>query len=103
MRYVNPLVEGSSPSPVISDRTRQNPPRPGGAKELGQGEIPGQTRQHATMTGPVRPLTATENATGLLPGDPDLATVIDAWDGLPEAVRAGIVAMVKASSKGGGR
>jgi hypothetical protein len=27
--------------------------------------------------------------------DPDLATVIDAWDRLPEAVRAGIVAMVE--------
>jgi hypothetical protein len=29
--------------------------------------------------------------------DPDLAAVIDAWDRLPEAVRAGIVAMVRAS------
>jgi hypothetical protein len=29
---------------------------------------------------------------------PDLATVIDAWDRLPEPVRAGIVAMVKAAS-----
>jgi hypothetical protein len=33
--------------------------------------------------------------------DPDLATVVDAWDRLPEAVRAGILAMVKAASKGG--
>jgi hypothetical protein len=32
--------------------------------------------------------------------DADLATVIDAWDRLPEAVRAGIVAMVKAAAKG---
>jgi hypothetical protein len=32
--------------------------------------------------------------------DPDLATVVNAWDRLPEAVRAGIVAMVKAASKG---
>ena len=30
--------------------------------------------------------------------DPDLAIVADAWDRLPEAVRAGIVAMVKAAS-----
>jgi hypothetical protein len=30
--------------------------------------------------------------------DPDLAAVIDAWDRLPEAVRAGIVAMVRAAS-----
>jgi hypothetical protein len=32
---------------------------------------------------------------------PDLALIAYRWDGLPEAVRAGIVAMVKASSKGG--
>jgi hypothetical protein len=32
--------------------------------------------------------------------DPDLAAVVDAWDRLPEAVRAGIVAMVQAA---GGR
>jgi hypothetical protein len=31
--------------------------------------------------------------------DPDLAAVVAAWDRLPEAVRAGIVAMVKAASK----
>jgi hypothetical protein len=34
--------------------------------------------------------------------DPGLATVVDAWDRLPEAVRAGIVAMVKAATGGGG-
>jgi hypothetical protein len=34
----------------------------------------------------------------MLPADPDLATVIETWDRLPEAVRAGIVAMVKAAS-----
>ncbi len=30
--------------------------------------------------------------------DPELAAVIDAWDRLPEAIRAGIVAMVKAAA-----
>jgi hypothetical protein len=35
---------------------------------------------------------ATENAT-----DPQLAAVIEAWDKLPEAVKAGIVATVKAA------
>jgi hypothetical protein len=30
--------------------------------------------------------------------DPDLAAVIDAWDGLPAAVKAGILAMLKASA-----
>jgi hypothetical protein len=31
--------------------------------------------------------------------DPDLAAVVNAWDRLPEAVRAGILAMVKAASE----
>jgi hypothetical protein len=29
---------------------------------------------------------------------PDLAAIVDAWPALPEAIRAGIVAMVKAAS-----
>jgi hypothetical protein len=33
--------------------------------------------------------------------DPDLAPIIDAWDRLPEAVRAGFVAMVKAAANAG--
>jgi hypothetical protein len=32
--------------------------------------------------------------------EPDLAMVVKRWDSLPEAVRAGIVAMVKAASAG---
>ena len=32
---------------------------------------------------------------------PDLADVAEAWDGLPEAIKAGILAMVKTASKGG--
>jgi hypothetical protein len=35
----------------------------------------------------------------MLPADPSLREVVDAWDRLPEAVRAGIVAMVKAATK----
>jgi hypothetical protein len=31
--------------------------------------------------------------------DPNLAAVIEAWDRLPEAIRAGIVAIVKAAAK----
>jgi hypothetical protein len=34
---------------------------------------------------------------------PDLPLIVERWDTLPEAVRAGIVAMVKASGKGDGR
>ena len=33
------------------------------------------------------------------PLPPDLAALIEAWDRLPEAIRAGIVAMVKASEQ----
>jgi hypothetical protein len=33
--------------------------------------------------------------------DPDQLTVVNAWDRLPEAVRAGIVAMVKAAEPKG--
>ena len=51
------------------------------------------------LSSPIRPLTATQNATRLLPEDSDLAAVIEAWDRLPEALKAGIVAMVKAASK----
>jgi len=35
--------------------------------------------------------------------DRGLTAVIEAWDRLPDAVRAGIVAMVKAASNGGGK
>jgi hypothetical protein len=34
---------------------------------------------------------------------PDLAALIDAWPDLPEAIRAGIVAMVRAAVNGGFR
>jgi hypothetical protein len=37
--------------------------------------------------------------TDIRQSDPDLAAVMPAWPDLPEAIRAGIVAMVKAASK----
>ena len=43
--------------------------------------------------------TATEIATALLPEDPALAAAVDAWAKLPEAIKAGLVAMAKAASK----
>jgi len=44
---------------------------------------------------------AESGAVGALsaPIHPDLAAVIEAWPRLPEAVRAGIVAMVKAAER----
>ncbi|MDX9912882.1 MAG: hypothetical protein RBS39_13745 [Phycisphaerales bacterium] len=44
--------------------------------------------------------TAALAAASQLPTDPDLARVVEAWENLPAAVRAGIVAMVRASVPG---
>jgi hypothetical protein len=38
-------------------------------------------------------------ATDTCQNDPDLAAVVDAWPKLPEALKAGIVAMVRAASR----
>jgi len=56
-------------------------------------------RQEATANVGPRPVGATESATSPLPDDPELALIVAAWPELPEAFRAGIVAMVKAASK----
>ncbi len=58
------------------------------------------SRQDATENGSERLPTATQNATRLLPDDPDLAAVVDAWPKLPAAIKAGIVAMVRAAVRG---
>jgi hypothetical protein len=55
--------------------------------------------QRASRSVQRRPLRATESATDALPADPDLAAVVAAWDRLPAAVKAGIVAMVQAAAK----
>jgi len=68
---------------------------------LNQAKVPGQqaqSHQHPNESGSIRPLTATQNATRLLPDDPGLAAVVEAWPDLPEAIRAGILAMVRATS-----
>ncbi len=69
---------------------------------LNQAKVPGQqaqSRQYPNESGSIRPLTATQNATRLLPDDPGLAAVVEAWPELPEAIRTGIVAMVKAAER----
>src|SRR5271157_2546959 len=98
MRQVNPLVEGSSPSPVIDEQARKNPSGPEIYRARVKSPSNPSSRQYPNESGSIRPLTATQNATRLLPEDSDLAAVIEAWDGLPEALKAGIVAMVKAAS-----
>ncbi len=56
------------------------------------------SRQYQNEYGSIRPHTATQKATRLLPNDPGLAAVVDAWPDLPEAIRAGILAMIGAGS-----
>jgi hypothetical protein len=65
--------------------------------------FPEQTelRQDAHPSDSVRPCGATESATDPLAGDPDFKEVIDAWPALPETVKAGIVAMVRAAIRRG--
>ena len=104
MRYVNPLVEGSSPSPVTQDRKRHEAAgcvqtafftEPDASSSQAH-PIP-SSRQDATETGPICLPTATKIATTQsVVADPELAAVVDAWPGLPEAIRAAILAMVKA-------
>jgi hypothetical protein len=104
---VNPLVEGSSPSPVTEDRTRH---KAAGCVQTAFFAEPNESspqvhsilssRQDATETDPIRPPRATRGATrDYVVPDSDLADVVDAWAGPPDAIRAGIVAMVKAASK----
>jgi hypothetical protein len=103
----NPQVMGSSPVPGNSVSVRIDPSKavrnpcsvavsPPSALE--QSIL--SSRMDADDRGRERPPSATETATILLPGDPGLATVLEVWDRLPEALRAGIVAMVKAAGQG---
>jgi hypothetical protein len=52
-----------------------------------------RAKQSRAGTGRVGPHLATD----ICQTDPDLAAVIDAWPALPEVVRAGILAMVRAA------
>ena len=58
--------------------------------------VGGKTGPSAEAGDPVSHATPDANISAL---DPDLAMVVKRWESLPEAVRAGIVAMVKAASK----
>ena len=83
--------------PSTSDRTRldaTNLPVPRGVMSF-----PGwpDSRREPAGSDSRRPPRATKSATRPLPEDLDLAAVVSAWPNLPDAVRAGILAMVRAS------
>ncbi len=93
--------EGSTPSsrtdPSEAVKLRQNHTNYKGRPSSTPADPIPSTRQYPNESGSIRPATATQNATRLLPDDPGLAAVVDAWPELPEAIRAGIVAMINAS------
>jgi hypothetical protein len=65
-------------------------------------QFPGATsksrRHDKTPIVTARGSSATQGAPVTLPSDPAFAIVAKAWDRLPEAIRQGVLAMVKASS-----
>ncbi len=94
--------EGSTPSsrtdPSEAVKLRQNHANYKGKPSSTFADPIPSTRQYPNESGSIHPLTATQNATRLLPDDPGLAAVVAAWPDLPEAIKAGIVAMVKAAT-----
>src|SRR5262245_32193256 len=85
-------AQGCAEKPTFSVEFPTSPPA--------QTNLSSRTEAHRSVS--VRPPTATGNATGLLPellpADPGLATVVDAWSSLPDAIKAGILALVKAAT-----
>ena len=81
-----------------SDKSRHVTSQAASAKEVATHDNEGESRQEATASDMPRPLAATKSATTLLADDPDLAVVLAAWPDLPLAVRAAVVATVKAAS-----
>ena len=100
LRSHNPQVWGSSPHPGTS---RTSPSSPDDTSHLRQTHQGRSSRPNPTLPGPSRSPRATRGATRVCvvapaPEDnPDLAAVVEAWPDLPEALKAGILAMVKAA------
>jgi hypothetical protein len=78
-------------------RSVQNPSFPVFPALSSQAHSTLPARQEATDNDQKRLPVTTQITTRPLPEDADLAAVIDAWDRLPEAIKAGILAMVRAS------
>src|SRR5271157_3381954 len=95
---LNQRVVGSSPTGGISASDRQDTSKRVNPKGLRRAESPQRSSQGATESDTTRPSRATRGATRPLPDDPDLAAMVAAWPELPEAIRAGLLAMVRAAS-----
>ncbi len=95
---LNQRVVGSSPTRGNPACSRQDASKGFSANGLRQPTHAHRSSQQATENNAVRPLRATRVATPLLPDDPDLAAVVVAWPDLPDALRAGILAIIKAAA-----
>jgi len=106
MRYVNPLVEGSSPSPVTKAQSTGNTQetlRNEGFSLRSHSEIPeSSSRTQTNENDAERPPVTTEITTLPVSDDPDFSVIAHNWTDLPQAIRQGIVAMVNAAVKRGG-
>ncbi len=106
-RSAKPLFPGSNPGGASLASTRLAT-HGSVATPCSQVLPASSTQEHSSLSSRLeananalkRTPTATENATALLPedADADLAAVNAAWPTLPEALKAGILAMVKAAS-----
>jgi hypothetical protein len=81
-----------------NDTSRQLTSKADAAKGVATMRNGMDSRQRATASGSRRPPRATKSATSGSVVDPDLAAIMDAWPNLPEVVRAGIVAIVRAAA-----
>jgi hypothetical protein len=92
-----PAASTFSEHASTGDSGRHSTSKHGDCRGVASHEVNPVLRQEATARGGQRPARATESATGQLSGNPELAVVVAAWPELPETVRAGIVAMVRAA------
>ncbi len=100
---LNQRVVGSSPTGGTPESGRTNPSKPVAPHDLRQTQQEPPSRLNPTASDRIRPPRATRGATRVcavapaLDDNPGLAAVVEAWPDLPEALKAGILAMVKAA------
>ena len=86
------------PPPVISHdrgRKRTEPYSASVSRSFTQVHSNSSTRMDANDRGRKRIAIATKSATA--PADDDMDAIVDAWSTLPDAIEAGVLAMVKAA------
>jgi hypothetical protein len=103
MRYVNPLVEGSSPSPVTKAQSTGNTQETLRNEGFSMRSRPETTllssRTETNENDAERPPATTEITTLPFSADPEFPVIAHNWTDLPAAIRQGIAAMVLSAVK----